>query len=184
MLEELLGLALYVLRGLSWRSAHKAAISAVQITAMVGFIIYGGLILGRGLALLQLSQELVGLVEHADLNRWTVMILINLFLLFLGLLLDAAAITLITIPLLFPVIDSLGFDPVWFGIVFSLNMELALITPPVGINLFVIKGITGEKMKDVILGAAPYAGIVAAVIALIMVFPGIATWLPDQMFEF
>jgi C4-dicarboxylate transporter, DctM subunit len=177
-------LGIFVLKGLSFGTTHKAAVQAVQITAMVGFIIYGGLILGRGLTLLQLSHELVALIEESELNRWVVMGMINAFLLFLGMLLDAAAITLITIPLLFPVIVALGFDPIWFGVIFSLNMELALITPPVGINLFVIKGITGEKMKDVILGALPYALIVAGSIVLIMFFPGIATWLPEQMFDF
>jgi C4-dicarboxylate transporter DctM subunit len=176
-----LALGMFVLRGLTPSTAHKAAIQAAQITAMVGFIIFGGLVLGRGLTLLRLSAELVAIVSDAELNRWVVMIIINVFLLFLGLLLDAAAITLITVPLLFPIVLKLGFDPVWFGILFTLNMELALITPPVGLNLFVIKGITGERMKDVIIGALPYALIMVGVLALLMVFPEIATWLPSKM---
>lgn len=175
-------LGLFVLRGLNLVSAHSAAIKSIQVTAMVGFIIFGGLILGRGMALLNLSGELVQVITDADLNRWVVLLIINIFLLILGLLMDAAAISLITIPLIFPIILELGFDPIWFGVIFGLNMELALITPPVGMNLFVIKGITGEKMTDVILGTTPYALILAAGIVLIAVMPGMATWLPSKMF--
>jgi len=174
-------LGMFALRGLDLKQAHQAAIRAVQVTAMLGLIILGGLILGRGMALLNLSNDLVRWISESGMSPWEVMIVINFILLFLGLMMDAAAITLITVPLLFPVVVALGFDPIWFGVVFCINMELALITPPVGINLFVIKAITGEPMKDVIIGVLPYALILAAGLVLVMVIPGIALWLPGTM---
>lgn len=174
-------IGVFVMRTLSFRESHDAAIMAVQITAMLGLIILGGLILGRGMALMNLSGALVRWIADSDMSPWQVMVVINILLLALGLLMDAAAITLITIPLLFPVVQSLGFDPVWFGVVFCINMELALITPPVGINLFVIRSITGEPMKDVIIGVLPYTAILALGLIAVMAFPALTLWLPGLM---
>ncbi|MCB1380097.1 MAG: TRAP transporter large permease [Alphaproteobacteria bacterium] len=168
-------------RTLSLESAWGAALQAVQITAMLGMIILGGLILGRGMALMNISGAIVKWISESGFSPWQVMLLINLLLLVLGLLMDAAAITLITVPLLFPVVQSLGFDPIWFGVVFCINMELALITPPVGINLFVIRSITGEPMKEIILGVLPYTAILALGLIVVMVFPGLTLWLPSMM---
>lgn len=174
-------LGMLVIRALSVQGAWQAALQAVQITAMLGMIILGGLILGRGMALMNISGAIVSWISSAELSPWEVMLMINLLLLVLGLLMDAAAITLITVPLLFPVVQSMGFDPIWFGVVFCINMELALITPPVGINLFVIRSITGEPMKEIILGVLPYTAILAAGLLAVMVFPILTLWLPGMM---
>lgn len=174
-------LAVFVMRGLTFRTAHRAAIRAVHVTAMLGLIILGGLILGRAMTLLNISNNLITWLDSSGFEPWVVILLINLLLVGLGLLMDAAAIMLIAVPLLFPVVMKLGFDPIWFGVVFCINMELALITPPVGMNLFVIKGITGEPMRKVILGVLPYALIVVMVLVLVIVFPPLATWLPGTM---
>lgn len=174
-------LGMFVLKKLTLAVSHQAAVKAVQITTMVGFIIMGGLILGRAITLLDLSGELITIIEESGLSRWSVMILINFVLFFLGMLMDGAAIVMITTPLIFPVVVALGFDPIWFGVVFCINVELALITPPVGMNLFIIKGITDEKMIDIIKGVFPYFFIMIGMLILVMVFPQLSLWLPNVM---
>jgi TRAP-type C4-dicarboxylate transport system permease large subunit len=111
-----------------------------------------------------------------------IMLLILLIYLAMGCVLDALAMIILTIPIFFPIVMSLGFDPIWFGIIVVMVVELGLITPPVGMNVFVIKGMT----KDITLGQI-YAGVVPFCVAqiiliiLIVIFPIIATWLPSTM---
>ncbi len=92
---------------------------------------------------------------------------------------DASAITILTVPLLFPVITALGFDPIWFGVVVALNMELALVTPPVGLNIFVLKAVAGVSLKEAVLGTLPYVALLFVCLVILMLFPQIALWLPS-----
>ncbi len=176
-------LGLFVLRSLNMASIHTALLKTVQLSTMLGFIIFSGLILGRGMSALGISNLLVDYISDQGFSPWTVMIIINIFLLILGMFLEGSAIMLVTLPLLFPIVIALGFDPIWFGVIFTINMELGLIVPPVGINVIVIKGIAGESMKEAIIGVLPYIAIMTAVLILIMFIPGIATWLPALMFD-
>jgi C4-dicarboxylate transporter DctM subunit len=113
------------------------------------------------------------------MNRWVVFLAINLLLGFLGCILETVSIILITVPILYPLIMGLGFDPIWFAIIMVVNMELALITPPVGMNLFVIQGICPEtRMSEIIKGVLPFGLMMIATIALLAIFPQLATWLP------
>ena len=89
--------------------------------------------------------------------------------------------TVITIPLLFPVITSYGYDPIWFAIIFVVNTEIGLLTPPVGMNLFVVKAISGEPMIDVVKGALPYTLLLGLMLVVLIVFPQISLWLPDLL---
>ncbi len=172
-------LGLFVLRGLTLRSTHRAILKAAHATTMIGFIILGGLILGRGIVLLGFSDALVEFIQDSGLSHWQILLSVNVLLLLLGTIMDGAAIVLVMVPLLFPVMTSLGYDPVWFGVMFGINMELGLIHPPVGLNLFIIQAVTGEKMGTIFLGALPYAILMLGVLALIVVFPDIVLWLPD-----
>ena len=100
----------------------------------------------------------------------------------LGCLMDQIAILILTVPIVLPLIKSLGFDLIWFNVVMLINMELALITPPVGMNLFVIKGISEDSsIQDIIAGAAPFAAIMVFEILLLCFVPEIATWLPSVL---
>ncbi len=96
----------------------------------------------------------------------------------LGMFLEFIAIILITTPILLPTLIKLGIDPIWYGVLLMINLELAMITPPVGMNLFVIKGITNAPLSEVVKGAAPYVAIMLIGLAILIAFPGIATWLP------
>jgi TRAP-type C4-dicarboxylate transport system permease large subunit len=117
-----------------------------------------------------------------DVNRWVLMAWINLLLLVAGCFLPPAAVILMTTPILVPIVAKAGFDPVWFGVVLTVNMELGLITPPVGLNLYVINGIVPDvPLQTVLRGAVPFMVCMVIAILLLCVFPGIATWLPDAL---
>ncbi len=167
-----------VLRTINRSNIGAILIQAVQTTSMMGFIIFGGLLLARASTLMNLSSWIIGLIADSGLAPWLVLVLINLLLLFLGMFMDAAAITILAVPLLFPVISSLGFDPVWFGVVMAINLELALVTPPVGLNIFVLKAVANVSMREAILGTLPFAGLLLLCLIVIMLVPEIALWLP------
>lgn len=110
------------------------------------------------------------------------MLLINVLLLVMGCFLPPFAIILLVAPFLHPVIVNLGFDPIWFGIIVTINMEAGCITPPFGINLYVVKGIAPDmKMEDIMLGSLPFLLIIFLAIVILSFFPELATWLPLQM---
>jgi len=102
-------------------------------------------------------------------------------LLLLGCVSDVATLILVVLPILFPAITALGFDPVWFGVVFVVNIEIALETPPIGMNLFVVKGISDIPIADVMRGAIPFVFVEAIVLALVMAFPQLSLWIPSLM---
>lgn len=174
-------IGVYVLKGLSWAGVHRAAVRSIYSITMIGTILLGGLILGRAITLLGISQDLVNLIQGTGQPGWVVIIWIMLLLFFLGMFMDGAAITVITIPLLFPVISSYGYDPVWFAIIFVVNTEVGLITPPVGMNLFIVKAISGEPMMEVIKGTLPYTTLLILSLVTLILFPQISLWLPNLM---
>lgn len=174
-------IGIYVLKGLRWKGVHRAAVRSIYSITMIGTILLGGLILGRAITMLGISQDLVDLIQSTGQPGWMVIIWIMLLLFFLGMFLDGAAMTVITIPLLFPVISSYGYDPVWFAIVFVVNTEIGLLTPPVGMNLFIVKAISGEPMSDVVKGALPYTLLLLMMLIILIIFPQISLWLPDLL---
>ena len=109
------------------------------------------------------------------------MISINILLLLLGCFIDALTIMLLTLPILVPLIVSLGFDPLWFGVVFVVNMQIGLITPPMGMDLFSMNAIFGVPTGELIRGVAPYLGVLILFLAVVMVFPQMCVWLPNLM---
>jgi TRAP-type C4-dicarboxylate transport system permease large subunit len=102
--------------------------------------------------------------------------------LILGCLMDALSLMLLTLPVVYPIMQAQGFDPIWFGVVLVLLLEIGLITPPVGMNLFVIQGISGRPLREVSVGAFPYVIIMLLEIVLLAFFPSIALWLPSKTF--
>jgi TRAP-type C4-dicarboxylate transport system permease large subunit len=115
-----------------------------------------------------------------EVNRWVLMLIINLFLLVAGMFLPPVAVIVMSAPLLFPIVTQAGFDPYWFAVVLTINMEVGLITPPVGLNLFVINAIAPQvPTKDVLWGSLPYVLAMFVAIVILCFVPEIATWLPD-----
>ena len=105
----------------------------------------------------------------------------NLILLILGFIMDGLAIMLVTVPLFIPLITALGFNPVWFGVLMVVNIEIALITPPVALNLFLMSGTFRMPVADVIRGVAPFLIVLVLFLAILIVFPGLSLWLPGMM---
>ncbi len=151
----------------------------VCTSAMICMIIAGANYFGQVLTINQIPQQIVQFAVDLDLSKWSFLIFINFLLLFLGCFLEVVSCILIVVPIIFPIIQHLGIDPVWFGVIFTINMELALITPPVGMNLFVILGITRSKMNDILSGVWPFIVLMVLTLIVIMLFPSLSLWLTD-----
>ncbi len=151
-------------------------------SGMLLMIIGTSILFGYMMSSLQVTQAVTQAIGELQVNRWVVMGAINVMLLVAGCFLPPAAIILMTTPILMPVITSAGFDPIWFGVILTINMELGLITPPVGLNLFVINGITPDvRLTTILKGAFPFMLCMILAIGLICVFPELATWLPSKV---
>jgi TRAP-type C4-dicarboxylate transport system permease large subunit len=149
---------------------------------MILMIIATAVLFSYMLTSLYITQTLAQAIADADLNRWVLMGIINLFLLVCGCFIPPAGIILMTAPILLPIITNAGFDPVWFGVIVTINMEIGLITPPVGLNLFVVNAIAPDvPTKTVLWGSVPYVLCMVLAIVILCIFPGIATWLPDYL---
>jgi C4-dicarboxylate transporter DctM subunit len=151
-------------------------------SVMIMMIIAASELFSYMMSSLYVTQEIAQGIAALDINRWLLMALINLFLLVAGMFLPPVAIILMTAPILLPIVTQVGFDPYWFAVILTLNMEIGLITPPVGLNLFVINGITPDIRLPVILrGALPFVLLLVLGIVLLCFFPDIATALPDAL---
>jgi len=169
-------------RRLTIKAIHGALLRTVAVTAMIMFLVIGGNVLAFLLSTLTIPQYITEAITSWNVSKWAVVIMVNIILLGMGCLLDPMAIMVISLPIIFPIIMQLGFDPVWFGIVVTINVEMGMITPPVGLNLFILKGsIKGITMRDIVGGAIPFVFLLMLGLALIMVFPALATWLPGRM---
>jgi C4-dicarboxylate transporter DctM subunit len=145
-------------------------------------IIGTSILFGYMLTNLYLTQSLAEWIAALDVNRWVLLAAINAMLLVAGCFLPPAAIILMTTPILLPIITAAGFDIIWFGVILTINMEVGLITPPVGLNLYVINGIAPDvPLARILWGSLPYVLCMLLAIFILCVFPGIATWLPDVL---
>ena len=156
----------------------------VKESTMIMLIIATSFLFSTLITKLYITQAFTETLVSWNLNRWVMMAMINIFLLVLGCLLPPVAIVLITCPILAPIIKSYGFDPVWFGIIMTINMEVGMITPPFGLNLFVVKGIAPEiPLSKVLIGSTPFAICLLLGIVLCSLWPELITWLPDKMIK-
>lgn len=169
-----------IYRTLSLKDMPEILEDTIKTTCMIFAIMIGASLFGFVLTILDAPQALTNFVVDMQTNRWVIFVAINILLLFLGCILESVSIIFITLPILFPLIVRLGFDPIWFNVVMLINLELALITPPVGMNLFVLQGISPDsRMTQIIKGVIPFGAVMALEILLLCFFPEIATWLPS-----
>ncbi len=151
-------------------------------SVMIMMIIGASEIFSFALSSLFITQSVAQWIAGLAINKWALLALINLFLLVAGFFLPPVAIILMTAPILLPIVTQAGFDPYWFAVVLTINMEIGLITPPVGLNLYVINGIAPDiSLRQILLGSLPYVGCMVLGIVLLCIFPEIATWLPNLM---
>lgn len=171
-----------VYRTLTFKDLPEILNDTIKTSCMIFAIMIGASLFGFVLTILDAPQALTEYVAGLNMGRWVVFVAINILLLFLGCILESISIIFITLPILFPLIMRLGFDPIWFNVVMLLNLELALITPPVGMNLFVLQGISPDsRMTDIIKGVVPFGLAMALEILILCFFPEIATWLPSVL---
>ncbi|WP_108445561.1 TRAP transporter large permease [Halomonas denitrificans] len=175
-----LALAIVVYRMWQVKPLKVVFRDALRESVMIMLIIACAEIFAYALSSLFITQTVAGAIADLEVNRWVLMGIINLFLLVAGFFLPPVAVIVMTAPILLPIILAANFDPYWFAVVLTINLEIGLITPPVGLNLFIIKGIAPDiALKDILLGSLPYALCMVLGIVLLCFFPGIATWLPD-----
>ena len=165
-----------------WSAIWEIVRDAIRESGMLLLIIGMSVLFSYAMSSSLVTQSIAEAIAEMDVNRWVLLGLINILLLVLGCFLPPAAIILMTTPIILPVITAAGFDPIWFGVVLTINMELGLITPPVGLNLFVINGITPDvSLTTILRGAVPFMLCMVLSIVLLCFFPEIATWLPTAM---
>ena len=151
-------------------------------SVMILMIIAAAVLFGYMLTSLYLTQTLAQGIADMHANKWVLMLLINIFLLISGFFIPPAAIILMTSPILLPIITAAGFDPIWFGVVMTINMEIGLIHPPVGLNIYIVNAIAPDvPIERIMWGTIPYVGCMFLAILILCVFPEIATWLPDYL---
>jgi len=151
-------------------------------SVMILMIIAAAVLFGYMLTSLYLTQTLAQAIADMHVNRWVLMLLINLFLLVCGFFIPPAAIILMTSPILYPIITAAGFDPIWFGVIMTINMEIGLIHPPVGLNIYIVQAIAPDvPVTTVMWGTIPYVACMILAIVILCFFPEIATWLPDYL---
>ncbi len=155
---------------------------SMKESVMILMIIAASALFSYTLSSLYVTQSIAEQIASLDANRWVIMAMINLFLLVAGFFLPPVAVILMTAPILLPIITQLGFDPYWFAVIFTINMEIGLITPPVGLNLYVINGICPEiSLPTILKGAFPFMLCMVVAIIILCLFPEIVTWLPTYV---
>jgi len=172
-------------RQLSWKVIHEAAIATLKLTALVMWILFAAHAFSTAYTALGAQSLISDLMAYIPGGKWGALAFM-LFVLFLfGMVLDPVGIMLITLPVFLPVVEASGFDPIWFGILFIIMMEVGYMTPPFGFNLFYLKGVAppGVTMGDIYASVIPYVIVTLIGVLLIILFPGIALYLPELFFS-
>ena len=165
----------------NFSATRQALMRAAQTTCMIIMIILGAHFFGYFLTVTQTTQQIVATIGGWPVDRWVIMAMIILIYLILGCFMDQVAILILTIPIMLPVIKALGFDPVWFGVMVVVLAEVGMVTPPVGLNVFVVSRYTGRPLDEVFRGVGPHVVAHLIVIALFCLFPQLILWLPRTM---
>ncbi|MBN2060664.1 MAG: TRAP transporter large permease subunit [Deltaproteobacteria bacterium] len=167
--------------GLRLKELHRALVETAILSSMVLFMIVGAWLFSYVIGSSGLAKTLANYVLSIGMSKWWVIISINLLLLILGCFIDSVTIMMLTVPLFTPVITEFGFSPVWFGILYVVNVQIGLITPPMGLELFVVRSTFDIPVDKVIKGTIPYMIVLFIFLAIIIAFPQISLWLPSMM---
>jgi tripartite ATP-independent transporter DctM subunit len=171
-----------IYRKLGWANLKRIFLSTAQVTAAILAIVGSAFVFTQMLVLARIPDAVTRFVVGLDVSPYVVMLGIMLILVLLGCLVDAASLLLVVTPILVPAVTELGFDPLWFGVLLVVNLEIAVITPPVGLNLYTMKSVVPElDLADVFRGVAPYIAIEGTLLAVMIAVPEIATYLPGLL---
>ena len=166
---------------LNWQTFKDSLLGGTRLYCMIALILAGAAFLTLSMGYIGLPRHLAEWIGAQGLSQWQLLVALMLFYLVLGCFLDGISMVVLTMGVILPTITKAGIDPLWFGIFIVLVVEMAQITPPVGFNLFVLQGMTGREIGWIAKVTLPFFFLMVAAVALIYVFPGIVTWLPQQM---
>ena len=174
-----LAVALLAYRNVGFRDLVDCTVETMRTSAMLFMIIAAAGMFGHAITIIRLPAEIMEAVTALGLSQTGFILVVMAAIFVLGMFLETIAIILITTPIILPVMTALDINPIWYGVMLMINLELALITPPVGMNLFVIKGITNAPLSDIMRGAAPYVLLLVAGLFVTWLFPPLSLWLPE-----
>jgi len=174
-------ISLFIYRECTYRDLVPLLAESMKSTGMIMFIISTAMVFGTWLTQAGIPAQLVDLVIRYDLPWWGFLLVVNVLLLLLGMFLEVVSIMLITLPIFLPLLSALGIDPIHFAIIMTINMEVALITPPVGLNLYVLSGVSSTPLSEIIKGAAPFVIISLIEVFIITFCPSVSLFLPNLL---
>jgi len=172
----------FIYRDLSWKQIPEVVKASASTAAMIMFIIANAMIFAYLLTIQQIPQDLAAWIVGMDLNKYTFLIFVNLLLLLAGNFMEPSSLIMILAPLIFPVAMQLGIDPIHLGVIITVNMEIGMLTPPVGLNLFVASGISGLSLGDVVKASLPWFFALLIGLIVLTYVPAISLWLPHLMY--
>ncbi|MGE5320682.1 MAG: TRAP transporter large permease [Hyphomicrobiaceae bacterium] len=174
--------AVFVYRDIGLRDVPRTLVDAGRVTVMLMFIIANALLFAYVLTTERIPQTIAEQIVSWGMARWQFLVVVNILLLIAGNFMEPTGIILILAPILFPIATRMGIDPVHLGIIMTVNMEIGMVTPPVGLNLFVTSGITGMSMMQVVRAAVPWLMVLLSFLVIVTYVPPITLWLPDKLF--
>ncbi|MGO2009217.1 TRAP transporter large permease [Vreelandella alkaliphila] len=169
-------------RRLNLSTIHEAAVMSIRTTCMIALMMIGAHIISTALSFMMVPQQISQMILALEMEPWHIALIVGLLFIALGCLIEGTSMFFLTFPIIYPLMMSLGFDPIWFGVMMALFIEMSLITPPVGLNLFIINQVAGERgMSRTIRGSLPFFFIMVLVMCLLIAFPGIVLFLPNLL---
>jgi C4-dicarboxylate transporter, DctM subunit len=174
--------AVFIYRDLHIFEVPRVLLDSARVSVMLMFIIGNAFLFGHVLTTSQIPQNIANMVAQANMAPWHFLLIVNIILLVAGNFMDPSAIVLITAPILFPTAEKLGIDPIHLGIIYVVNMEIGLVTPPVGLNLFVASGITNMSLADVVRASMGWLMILLGFLIVVTYIPEISLYLPNLLF--
>jgi len=174
-------ISLFVYRELKFSGFRPIITESINISSMIFLIIAAAMLFSLFLTAKQVPQHVLEMITDSKMNKWVFFAMVNLMFFVMGTFLEAISITLITLPILLPIISSLGINIIHFAVVMTVNMELAMITPPVGLNLFVVAALGKDRLENVVRGVWPFVLVMITALIFFVAWPELSTWLPARM---
>ena len=174
----------FVYKDLKFKDLYKILLDSAMTSSMIFFIIANAMIFSHFLTLESIPQQITQLIVEAHVGPIMFLVIVNILLFLMGQFMEPSSVVMITVPLLLPIATTLGIDPIHLEVIMVINMEIGMITPPVGLNLFVASGITGLSLKDVVVASLPWAMTILLGLLLITYIPIISLWLPNLMYGY
>ncbi|MCK5164208.1 MAG: TRAP transporter large permease subunit [Desulfobacula sp.] len=176
-------ITILIMKSVTWGQLFEIILTGTKVSSMILIIIVGARIFGALTSQLGIAADLVTFIKESQISPVKTLLVISFMLVVLGMFLDAASIMVITLPVFYPVIMAAGFNSVWFGVFFIIVLEIGLLTPPVGLNLFIIKGLSNFNMGTIVKGTSPFILIMVFSLFILILFPQLAIWLPSLMIQ-